>query len=132
MERILSKVNWGLVFVILVLSPAVLSHAQSGKQWQVAGVALPLTTAAAPSTIQGDSLAAISVVVNSVVLTNTDTASQTVSIVDCQVAPFYLLKDAVIPAKTTWTMTLSGTRMQGCFKWVTTDVKVMGAASGTR
>ncbi len=132
MERILGRINWGLVFIILVLAIPVMHSQTQGKQWHVAGIALPLTTPAAPSTIEGGSLAAVSVVVDSVVLTNTDSVAHTATIVDCQSSAFYVLKDASIAANSSWMLPLSGIRMQGCFKWSANSTTVMGAAVGMR
>jgi hypothetical protein len=105
-------------------------QASTKGTFQVSGAAIP-TSATVPTAAQGGALNT-SVLIDALVIANTDTSSHTILVEDCQATPFLLLNNYPIAASTTWTMDLHGIRFQGCFKWQSNSTTVMGTVTGTR
>ncbi len=104
---------------------------RSPRQFHVSGLPIP-SSAASPAALEGGTLNT-DVNVDFLVISNTDSSSHTVTIVDCTaVTPFTLFNASPIAALTVWPVPLGGMRFKGCFKWSASSTTVMGGVTGTR
>jgi len=104
---------------------------RSPRQFHVSGVALPVTTPASPTAIEGGALTT-DVNVDGMLICNKDTASHTVIIEDCGSPQFILSNSYTIAASTMWPIPGFNSRFRGCFKWASDSALVMGTVVGTR
>lgn len=113
----------------LLLVPPPLSSGEVATHY-VAMAALP-TSIGSPTTVKGVSLATKSIVVKTLVLTNTGGSDYTVQVHDCQSTPAQLIKDnSTIAAGSTVTFNFGIGVYMGCFKWVANNAAVMGSVAG--
>jgi hypothetical protein len=116
---------------LLAVACLVLSLPAMALDFTVSGQGLP-PSVASPTSDQGKALTS-SLKVSLLVIVNTGSVSQTVTVNDCQGTPFYLFKATPIPALTTWTVsTPAGMPFAGCLKWAASSTTVMGTITGAQ
>src|SRR6266849_1923423 len=97
-----------MIALAVVLSPLA-SQPRSPRQFHVTGQAIP-TSAASPAALEGGTLNT-DVNVDFLVISNTDSSSHTVTVVDCTaVTPFSLFTASPIAALTVWPVPLGNMR----------------------
>jgi hypothetical protein len=103
-----------------------------GPPFTVSGQGLP-SSLASPSCDQGSSCGGStpgtlsrSLMVENLVVVNTDTSSHTFTLEDCQATPFVLYSASTLTAGQV--ITLAGpVRFSGCLQWSANSTKVMGS-----
>ncbi len=143
MKTILTRIALGVLFFagwfaiplgvgLWLDSPIHTLHAQSTTlhAFHVSGAAIP-TSVTVPVAAEGGSLTA-PVLVDFLVIANTDSVSHTILVEDGQGTPFVFFNAYPIPASTTWTIPMGGTRFPGGFKWQSSSTTVMGTVTGRR
>lgn len=95
----------------------------------VLGAAMPATLTIPTCDEGGNHSLATSAVVATITVSNTDTASHTFTIEDCQMSPFLLANGTTIAANTVYTYPLGGIRFGGCVKWSASSTTVQAALS---
>lgn len=95
----------------------------------VPGQGLPASLTS-PNCEEAGRVTSRSITVQQITIVNTDSASHTFSIQDCQGTPFQPYNAATITAGQVVSIPLNGTRFLGCFQWSANSTKVQGALVG--
>lgn len=126
-----------LGFSIILIHPSE-THAQNPNLKTVHVTGQPLPASLGFATVLEGGTTNKSLNIQFLVLSNTGSASQTVTVQDCTpTTPFvFFPAGTTIPGtgnpNSTWTIPLGGVRFTGCFKWQASSTNVQGSLVGTQ
>jgi hypothetical protein len=125
--------KWALLSAIVLLVyfawkipyPPLAWAATSGRPIHVTGQAIT-GSLAYPACLEGGTTQR-DMDVGMIIIANTDASAHTITIEDGQGSPFIFFSAYPIAAKTTWIISLGGTRFRGGLRWTSDSTTVQGS-----